>query len=130
MQLTFGTWRATANTDRTRGELAPREAQHLMALASGLSAKEIAREFGIQPATVKHSLMRVYGRLGVRRGTAAVAEAIRRGWIAPLIILLMVADLHGQTLRARMPVRTRQQSTVTARAAAGGRGPDLGVLIA
>ncbi|MDR5867269.1 response regulator transcription factor [Halomonas koreensis] len=116
MQLTFRTWRATANPDRTRGELAPREAQHLMALASGLSAKEIAREFGIQPATVKHSLARIYGRLGVHRGTAAVAEAIRRGWIAPLVLALLVADLSGQAVqRVQRPVRTRQQVTATSR---------------
>ncbi len=118
MQLTFGNWQATANPDRTQGELAPREAQHLMALASGLSAKEIAREFGIKPATVKHSLMRVYGRLGVHRGTAAVAEAIRRGWIAPLVLALLLADLSGQqVIRVRRPVRTRQQMTATSRIA-------------
>ncbi|MCK2183539.1 response regulator transcription factor [Halomonas getboli] len=127
MQLTFGNWQATANPDRHSGQLAPREAQHLMALASGLSAKEIAREFGIQPATVKHSLMRVYGRLGVHRGTAAVAEAIRRGWIAPLVLALMVADLSGQHIqRVRQPARTRQQMSATSRVARR----DLGSLFA
>ncbi|MBW5800095.1 response regulator transcription factor [Halomonas elongata] len=115
MQLTFGSWRAIANPNRTQGELAPREAQHLMALASGMTAKEIAREFGVSVSTVRHSLKRIYGRLGVERSTAAVAGAIRRGWIAPLALALMLADLHGHALRTRQPMRTRQQSSSTYR---------------
>lgn len=126
MQLTFGRWRATANPDRTQGELAPREAQHLMALASGMTAKEIAREFGVSVSTVRHSLTRIYGRLGVERATAAVAGAMRRGWIAPLALALMLADLHGQTTRARQPVTTRQPITCSSRV--GRR--DLGSVLA
>lgn len=117
MHLTYGTWQATACTDRTKGQLAPREAQHLMALASGMTAKEIAREFGVSVGTVRHSLRRVYDRLGVERATAAVGAALRRGWIAPLLLALMIADLNGQTLRVRQPVRTRQQMTTTSRLA-------------
>ena len=117
MHLTYGTWRATACTDRTQGQLAPREAQHLMALASGMTTKEIAREFGVSVSTVRHSLTRIYGRLGVERGTAAVGAAMRRGWIAPLLLALMIADLNGQTLRVRQPMRTRQQMSSTSRIA-------------
>lgn len=117
MELTYGNWRAVANPNRKAGELAPREAQHLMALASGLTAKEIARQFGVAPGTVRHSLERVYGRLGVARGTAAIAEAMRRGWIAPLLITLFFGAMNpgSDTLRVRQPVRLRQQVSSSAR---------------
>ncbi|MEC8919218.1 MAG: LuxR C-terminal-related transcriptional regulator [Pseudomonadota bacterium] len=104
MQLTYNNWRATANPNRKAGGLAPREAQHLMALACGMTQKEIAREFGISVSTVRHSLNRVYQRLGVERATAAVGAAIRRGWIAPLLLALTVSaispDVHMQRLRS------------------------------
>lgn len=111
MQLTFGNWRATANPNRKAGGLAPREAQHLMALACGMTQKQIAREFGISPSTVRHSLTRIYQRLNVERGTAAVGAAIRRGWIAPLLVALLVGAMTpgSDALRVRQPVRSRQQ---------------------
>lgn len=119
MELTYGNWRATANPNRKSGELAPREAQHLMALASGLSHKQIAQAFGVSPRTVRHSLQRVYGRLGVARGTAAVAQAMRRGWIAPLLLALFVGAMApgNEALRIRQPVRSRQPVSATSRAA-------------
>ncbi|MGM0825669.1 MAG: response regulator transcription factor [Pseudomonadota bacterium] len=114
MQLTYGNWKATAKGRRRQGEpeaLAPREAECLMALASGQTIKEIARSFGVSPGTVKHSLARIYGRLNVTRGTAAIAEAMRRGWIAPLLVALLVSGINpdAEAMRHRPPVRTRTQ---------------------
>ena len=114
MQLTYGNWKATAQGRRRQGDpeaLAPREAECLMALASGQTIKEIARSFGISPGTVKHSLNRIYGRLHVNRGTAAIAEAMKRGWIAPLLVALVVSGINpdAQALRHRPPMRTRTQ---------------------
>ncbi len=90
-----------------------------MALASGLSHKQIAQAFGVSPRTVRHSLERVYGRLGVERGTAAVAQALRRGWIAPMIVCLLVGAMNpvSDALRVRQPVRTRQQVSANCRVA-------------
>ncbi|MBB3142223.1 response regulator transcription factor [Halomonas organivorans] len=107
-----------------------KQAMVLAGLAAGMTQKEIARERGISPATVKSTAEAIYYRLNATRAADAIVKGLRRTWIAPIVILLMCADLHGQSLRARMPVRTRQQTTVTARAASGGRGPDLGELIA
>lgn len=117
MELTYGTWRATANPNRKAGQLAPREAQHLMALASGMTTKEIARQFGVSPSTVRHSLDRIYQRLNVERATAAVAQAIRRGWIAPLLVALLVGAMNpgSDALRIRQPTRTRTQVSVSSR---------------
>ncbi|PSJ23599.1 hypothetical protein CVH10_01705 [Halomonas sp. ND22Bw] len=107
-----------------------KQAMVLAGLANGMTQKEIARERGISPATVKSTAEAIYYRLNAVRAADAIVKGMRRGWIAPLAILLMVADLHGQSLRARTPVRTRQQTTVSARASSGGRGLDLGELIA
>jgi DNA-binding CsgD family transcriptional regulator len=117
MQLTYGIWRANANPNRREGGLAPREAQHLMALASGLSQKQIAREFGVSVSTVRHSVRRIYDRLGVDRSTAAVAQAVRRGWIAPLLVALIVGAMNpgSDALRVRQPLRTRQQVSSSSR---------------
>ncbi|WP_168709201.1 LuxR C-terminal-related transcriptional regulator [Halomonas borealis] len=102
----------------------------LAGLAAGMTQKEIAKARGISPATVKSTAEALYYRLHAIRAADAIVKGLRRTWIAPLAILLMCADLHGQSLRARTPVRTRQQTTVTARASSGGRGLDLGELAA
>lgn len=107
-QLTYGNWKALVVPTRRQGEpdgLSPREAQHLMALASGQTAKEIARTFGVSVSTVNTSLKRVYGRLRVSRAPAAVGAALRRGWIAPLVLALLVADMSGTAMRVRQPMR-------------------------
>lgn len=116
MQLTYENWKATAVPTRRQGALdglSPREAEHLMALASGQSVKEIARTFCVSPSTVKASLKRVYDRLNVSKAPAAVAVAIRRGWIAPLLLALMVADLSGTAMRVRQPTRPTSRVSVS-----------------
>lgn len=116
MQLTYGDWQATANTNRKAGELAPREAQHLLCLASGMTHKQIAREFNVSPSTVRHSLTRIYQRLGVERGTAAIGAALRRGWIAPLAVALFISALNPNAdAMRRPPSRGRQQISASAR---------------
>ncbi|WIX32544.1 LuxR C-terminal-related transcriptional regulator [Salinicola sp. JS01] len=104
MEIIQSGWRAKANPDRTKGELAPREAAHLICLAIGMTRKEIARATNCQPSTVAKSLQRAYCRLGVDRASAAVAEAMRRGWIAPLLLAITISaispDVHMQRLRS------------------------------
>lgn len=52
-----------------------REHETLMALADGLSNKEIARRFGVSPNTVKTQVSSLYEKLGVSRRTQAVQKA-------------------------------------------------------
>jgi DNA-binding NarL/FixJ family response regulator len=71
---------------RRRGELgltplSPREVQVLSAAARGLSVVAIAETLTISPATVKTHLEHIYRKLGVRDRTAAVANALRAGFI-------------------------------------------------
>ena len=55
--------------------ISPREYDTLELLARGLSNKEIARELGVSPNTVKTHLARLYEKLGAARRTEAVSKA-------------------------------------------------------
>lgn len=81
--ITTGTWMGHLG----RG-LAPRELEALLGVAQGMTAKEIARQMHIAQGTVVNRIESAMFKLGVAKRTAAVAEAMRRGVISPLCILL------------------------------------------
>lgn len=56
--------------------LSPRETEVLAWLTHGKSNAEIAGILGLSPATIKHCLERVYGKLGVGTRAAATALAV------------------------------------------------------
>lgn len=87
------------------------QAQVAAGLAAGLTQKEIAKLRGVSPASVRTTAEALYWHLGVYRAAAAVAIAMGRGWIAPLVIFLLISGINPDTeaLRHRPPVRTRQQ---------------------
>ena len=62
--------------------LTPREVQILQLAARAYSPAEIAEELFLSRATVKRHFESAYARLGVSERTAAVAEAMRRGFIS------------------------------------------------
>ncbi len=55
--------------------ITPREQQVLALVAAGKSNKEIARELGVSPNTVKTQLASLYQKLAVERRTQAVQKA-------------------------------------------------------
>ena len=60
-------FRETARMDRyARSELTPREHQVMELVEHGLKNKEIARELGIRPGTVKIHLKHIFEKTGVR----------------------------------------------------------------
>jgi len=59
--------------------LSPRECETLGLLASGRSNKELARDLGISPNTVKTHVARVYGKLEVANRVQAIEKA---RWLA------------------------------------------------
>ncbi len=111
MQITQGNWQAQINPERGSLGLTRTEAVDMMLLAAGNTYKEIARITGRSPETVRGSLKKGYHKLGVYKAAGAVAEAMRRGWIAPLLIALLVSGINPDTeaMRNRPPARTRQQ---------------------
>jgi DNA-binding CsgD family transcriptional regulator len=65
-----------APEDITSLGLSPRETEVLAWLAHGKSNAEIADTLGLSPATIKHCLERIYGKLDVGTRAAATALAV------------------------------------------------------
>ncbi|WP_339884283.1 response regulator transcription factor [Vreelandella maris] len=111
MQITQGNWQAKINPQRGSLGFTRTEAVDLMLLAAGNTYKEIAKATGRSPETVRRNLTKGYQKLGVHKAAGAVAEAMKRGWIAPLLVALIVSGINpdAQALRHRPPMRTRSQ---------------------
>ncbi len=60
----------------------PRESQILRLLAGGATSRQVAARMFVSEATVKTHLNRLYRKLGVNDRSAAVAQAMRRNWVA------------------------------------------------
>ncbi|MGB8649377.1 MAG: LuxR C-terminal-related transcriptional regulator [Mycobacteriales bacterium] len=67
--------------DERTSALTAREREVLVAVADGLTNAEIAERLGIAPATVKTHLDHVFAKTGTVHRAAAVARALRQGWI-------------------------------------------------
>lgn len=63
--------------------LSERELEVLRSVASGLSNAEAARRLYLSPFTVKKHLENIYGKLGVRNRTEAIAKVQALGLLAP-----------------------------------------------
>ena len=60
----------------------PRETQILRLLVDGATSRQVAEHMFLSEATVKTYLYRLDRKLGVNDRAAAVAEAMRRSWVA------------------------------------------------
>jgi len=65
----------------TDSTLTPRESQILRLLADGHSNKALANKLFVTENTVETHLRRIYGKLGIRSRTQAVAKALENGLI-------------------------------------------------
>ena len=112
--ISFAGWRCQVGT-RGTGLPTRREAELLAGLAAGMTQKEIARIRGVSPSTIKSTAEAAYYRPRANRATDAVARAMRRGWIAPLLLALVVSGINpsAETVRHRPPMRTRTQVTTS-----------------
>lgn len=108
----------------TRGELqgflgmglAPRELDFTLAVATGMTDKEIAKLFGLSPASVSKRLDVAKFKLGCTKRAHLVAQAMKRGIIAPLAILLMVCSVtNGAVPDMERAPRGRVKITRTVR---------------
>ncbi|WP_237673797.1 response regulator transcription factor [Vreelandella profundi] len=109
MQITQGNWKANINPERGSLGFTRTEAVDLMLLATGYTYKEIARATGRSPETVRRNLTKGYHKLGVYKAAGAVAEAMKRGWIAPVVLALLISGINpdAEGLRHRAPSRTQ-----------------------
>lgn len=64
--------------------LTPRETQVLVLIATGASAKQVARMLGIAPKTVETHIERIYAKIAVTSRAAATRFAIHHGLIEPV----------------------------------------------
>jgi DNA-binding CsgD family transcriptional regulator len=79
--LGFGAFFARRRGEMGLSPLSMREVEVLTLAGRGLSVSKIAERLTISPATVKTHLEHIYRKLGVRDRTAAVANALRAGFI-------------------------------------------------
>jgi two-component system, NarL family, response regulator DegU len=66
---------------RPQTPLSRRESEILQKVAYGATTKEVARELGISPHTVKTHLERIFEKLGANDRAQAVAIALRQGLV-------------------------------------------------
>ncbi len=64
---------------RPETPLSKRESEILQSVAYGATTKEVARDLGISPHTVKTHLERIFEKLGANDRAQAVAIALRKG---------------------------------------------------
>ena len=113
--ITSGNW-----TGHLGMGLALRELQCVLGIAMGQTSKELARELGVQPESIKKRVLAASTKLGVTRRAQLVAEAMRKGVISPLIVLLcMVLTVQQanteQFGRIRRPGERRVETRVAVR---------------
>lgn len=68
--------------DQRESGLTDRERQVLNGIADGLTNGQIAQQLGVAPATVKSHLDRIFAKTKTEHRAAAVARALRCGWIS------------------------------------------------
>lgn len=89
--------------------LAPRQLEATLWSAAQFTAKEIARYMSCSPYTVRQQLDDARFKLGMQRTVRGLCiEAIKRGIIAPLCLVLTLAGpFHQQTQPVRRPEAPR-----------------------
>lgn len=113
--ITSGNW-----TGHLGMGLALRELQCVLGIAMGQTSKELARELGVQPESIKKRVLAASTKLGVTRRAQLVAEAMRKGVISPLIVLMCLVITAQQANteqfgRIRRPGERRIETRVAVR---------------
>lgn len=93
------------------------QAQVIACIAAGMTHKEIAKLRGCSPRTVSATSAAILYYLNAHRAAGAVVEAMKRGWIAPLLVTLLISGINPDmdAMRHRQPVRTRTHVSASAR---------------
>jgi DNA-binding CsgD family transcriptional regulator len=94
--------------------LAPRQLLATMLSMLDLKVNEIAERMNCAPSTAEKTLDRARFKLGAKTNRGLIAEAMRRGIIAPLVLALLVGAEHTQIRPIRRPEAPRSQVVVRA----------------
>lgn len=93
--------------------LAPRQLEATLWAAEGLTAKETARRMGSTPGTIVRRLADARFKLGTRSTRALCLEAMKRGIISPLLVLICLSTCFGSIERPHQrPVRPVKVASV------------------
>lgn len=91
--------------------LAPRQLLATMLSMLDLKVNEIAERMNCAPSTAEKTLDRARFKLGAKTNRGLIAEAMRRGIIAPLVLALFVGGEHNPQVRPiRRPEAPRSQT--------------------
>lgn len=88
--------------------LTKRQTQIVNLLARGETAEQVARQFHREAETIRRHVMLARKRVQAKNTAHLIAISISRGWIAPLVLVLLISDLHNHAARVRLPTRTRE----------------------
>lgn len=88
--------------------LSLRELQCVLGIAAGRSSKELARDLGMQPATVDKRVLAATTKLKVTKRAALVAAAFRQGVITHAAYVLVVLAFANAVLSDDPTMRTRR----------------------
>lgn len=94
--------------------LAPRQLLATMLSMLDLKVNEIAERMNCAPSTAEKTLDRARFKMGAKTNRGLIAEAMRRGIIAPLVLALFVGGEHAQVRPVRRPDAPRSQLVVRA----------------
>lgn len=87
--------------------LTRRQTQIVHLLARGETAEQVAHQIHRDAGTIRRHVLLARKRVHAKNTAHLIAIAISRGWIAPLMLVLMFTDLHHQAMRVRQPSRNR-----------------------
>jgi serine-type D-Ala-D-Ala carboxypeptidase/endopeptidase (penicillin-binding protein 4) len=109
---------------RHRPSLTPRQREVLELIVEGLDNAQIASRLGITERTVRAHVSSVLERTGMTNRTQAAVAAIQRGWVATLLMTLVVFGCLSATAAAAVetPAKLRAALSREMRSAGGASG--------
>ena len=95
---------STEHWQGVTGLLSPRELDFTLRVAEGKTDKQIAKEVGLAPDSVRKRVYSAMFKLGASRRAQLVAEAMRRAIITPLLLMLAICCIAVQAPPDHQPV--------------------------
>ena len=119
-------WKVSQHLPFAQGEV-------LLGLANGLTNKEIARQRGVSPSTINSILTQIREKLSgklVATGKRAwiVAEAIHRGWLSPLMVMICISSVLGSMMDTDIEMRRTSNRLTASRMVRAKRGREAHTL--